>query len=94
LIIKRICLVSLDMRKQQEIKIVDKLQNTVNKISRASFELDQMNKDTKLGKVFGGIIWIESQLKTCKDEERKQKLESLLIEERIQAILLENMEVK
>ena len=70
---------------------MDKLQKTVNKISRASFELDQMNKDTKLGRIFGDIVWIESQLKTCKDEERKQKLESLLIEERIHSILLENM---
>ena len=70
---------------------MDKLKNIVNKISRASFKLDQMNKDTKLGKIFGDIVWLESQLKTCKDEERKQKLESLLIEERIHAILLENM---
>ena len=79
------------MRKQEELKNMDKLQNIVNKISRASFELDQMTKNTKLGKVLNDIIWIESQLKTCKDEERKQKLESLLIEERIHAILLENM---
>lgn len=70
---------------------MDKLQNIVNKISRASFELEQMNKDTKLGKVLNDITWMESQLKTCKDEERKQKLESLLIEERIHSILLENM---
>ena len=73
---------------------MDKLKNIVNKISRASFELDQMNKDTKLGKIFGDIVWLESQLKTCKDEKRIQKLESLLIEERIHSILLENMGVK
>jgi len=70
---------------------MDNLQNTVNKISRASFELEQMTKETKLGKVFGDIVCIESQLKTCKDEEREQKLEKLLIESRIEAILLEKM---
>ena len=89
-----LCLLSLDMKITRGVKNMNKLQKTVNKIRKASFELEQMTKNTKLGKVFGDIVWIESQLKTCKDKERKQKLESLLIEERIHAILLENMEVK
>ena len=70
---------------------MDKLQNIVNKISRASFELEQMTKNTKLGKVLNDITWMESQLKTCKDEERKKKLEKILIESRIESILLEKM---
>lgn len=73
---------------------MDKLQNIVNKISRASFELEQMTKNTKLGKVLNDITWIESQLKTCKDEERKKKLEKILIESRIEAILLERMNLR
>ena len=70
------------MSNKKEFKIMDKLQNIVNKMDKVAFQYEEIRKGSKIGQLLCNIGLLKDQLKYSKNEERIKELKRLLNREK------------